>query len=47
MVRALTLDTAGMIFVGAGDQLFRSQDQGENWHLLAENLPKIQALAIV
>lgn len=47
MVRALTLDTAGRIFVGAGDQLFRSEDMGENWQLVAEKLPSIQALAIV
>ncbi|MEH2323894.1 MAG: hypothetical protein V7K32_10020 [Nostoc sp.] len=47
MVRALTLDTAGRIFISAGDQLFRSEDMGENWQLVAEKLPSIQALAIV
>ncbi|MEH2270147.1 MAG: NmrA family NAD(P)-binding protein [Nostoc sp.] len=47
MVRVLTLDTAGRIFVGAGDQLFTSEDLGENWQLVAEKLPNIQALAIV
>lgn len=45
MVRSLIVDEAGDVYAAAGNQLFASFDDGENWQLLAGDLPTVKALA--
>lgn len=47
MVRSLVLDEAGAVYAGAGNELFASFDEGDTWQLVAGDLPKVQALAVV
>jgi photosystem II stability/assembly factor-like uncharacterized protein len=46
MVRSLIVDANGVIFAAAGNELFTSADGGDNWHLVAGDLPTVRALAV-
>ena len=46
MVRQLAADDAGVVYAAAGDKLFAGQNEGENWEMVADQMP-VRALAIV
>lgn len=46
MVRSLTVDANGVVYAAAGHELFASADGGDNWQLVAGDLPTVRTLAV-
>ncbi len=44
MVRPLAMDADGNVFAAAGSQVYASNDEGNNWKLLAQDLPPVRAM---
>jgi photosystem II stability/assembly factor-like uncharacterized protein len=47
MVRQIAADDAGSVFIAAGQEVFISENEGDSWRRLADDLPAVQALVLV
>ena len=47
MVARLVLDGAGGVYAASGSALYASDDEGDSWRLLADDLPPVRTLATV
>jgi photosystem II stability/assembly factor-like uncharacterized protein len=47
MVRQIAVDDAGSVCIAAGQEVFISEDEGDSWRRLADDLPAVQALVLV